>query len=428
MKILVFSSTPWNTDNSFGSTYSNIFEGLDDLEFANIYCSYGSPKNNITGVYFQIAEKSLLRNLFDPKVKTGRVVVNDNNPVNLTEGQASVIKTVKIMRWRIFFWMRRFLWWIGRWQSKELIAFIKDFKPEIIFVPLYHSTYLNSIILFIKKITGVKMVAYVSDDVYTLKQFSLSPFYWFDRIITRRMVKKTVDQCEHLYVISDIQKKEYEKCFNKKCSILTKGSDFTGNAPLKEVLNKPLKIVYTGNIGAGRWRTLARIGRQLHKINQEEIRAQLYIYSMTPLSRKMEQALIIENTSFFMGGVPSEKIPGIQADADVLVHVEPTNLKERLEVRHSFSTKIVDYFHAARSVFAVGTPDVASINYLIENDAAIVATTEKEIFDQLNEMTNNPKLIIDYAQKAWEFGKRNHQIDIIQKRLYEDLVKLVKDN
>jgi hypothetical protein len=197
---------------------------------------------------------------------------------------------------------------------------------------------------------------------------------------------------------------------------------------LKEVLNKPLKIVYTGNIGAGRWRTLARIGRQLHKINQEEIRAQLYIYSMTPLSRKMEQALIIENTSFFMGGVPSEKIPGIQADADVLVHVEPTNLKERLEVRHSFSTKIVDYFHAARSVFAVGTPDVASINYLIENDAAIVATTEKEIFDQLNEMTNNPKLIIDYAQKAWEFGKRNHQIDIIQKRLYEDLVKLVKDN
>jgi hypothetical protein len=128
MKILVFSSTPWNTDNSFGSTYSNIFEGLDDLEFANIYCSYGSPKNNITGVYFQIAEKSLLRNLFDPKVKTGRVVVNDNNPVNLTEGQASVIKTVKIMRWRIFFWMRRFLWWIGRWQSKELIAFIKDFK------------------------------------------------------------------------------------------------------------------------------------------------------------------------------------------------------------------------------------------------------------------------------------------------------------
>ena len=36
MKILVLSSTPWTNDNSFGNSFSNIFEGIEDVEIANI--------------------------------------------------------------------------------------------------------------------------------------------------------------------------------------------------------------------------------------------------------------------------------------------------------------------------------------------------------------------------------------------------------
>jgi len=128
-----------------------------------------------------------------------------------------------------------------------------------------------------------------------------------------------------------------------------------------------------------------------------------------------------------MGGVSYEKIPQIQEDADILVHVESMDLKERLEVRHSFSTKLVDYFYRSRCIFAVGTPDVASIEYLIKNDAALVATNVVEIKNQLNRIINNPSIINEYAIKAWECGKKNHQIHEIQNRLYNDLKSLVKD-
>lgn len=426
MKILVLSSTPWNKDNSFGSTYSNLFEGIDNLDFANIYCSYGIPKNNINSIYFQINEKRLLRNLFDRNIKTGETIEKVDKDIDLSCKEEGVLNSIKKKRWRIFFWARRFLWYIGRWKSKELHEFISDFKPDLLFVPLYHSTYLNNIILYIKKLSGVKMVAYVSDDIYTLKRISINPFFWTDRLSTRRMIKKVVNQCEYLYVISEIQKLEYEKIFKKECKILTKGETFVINdQDYKTKYKYPKKIIYTGNIGAGRWKSLSYIVRALEKINMKEIKAQLYIYSMTPCTGTMKKSLTSKNNVFLMGGVSSEMIPSIQKDSDILVHIESTNLNERLEVRHSFSTKIVDYFKVARCIFAIGKSDVASIDYLLKEDAAIVAQSKEVVFNKLNNLINNDELIIEYANKAWECGERNHQIDDIQRNLYCDLKSLI---
>lgn len=429
MKILVFSSTPWNIDNSFGNTYSNLFEGIDEFEFANIYSYYGVPKNNIKSSYFQINEKSLFKNLFNHNIKTGRVIATNNDAIVLTNREVETINSVKKKRWKIFFWLRRALWYISRWKSSELDDFIQGFNPDIIFVPLYHSTYLNNIILYIKESTGVPMICYVSDDVYTLKRFSVNPFYWIDRLTTRRMIKKVVDQCEHMYVISQIQKLEYEKIFSKECRILVKGANFKDKSPnAKTDLNNPIKLVFTGNVSAGRWKSLELIVNALEKINSKEILAQIYIYTMTPMSETMKKSLYSEGNSFLMGGVPAEDIPQIQKDSDILIHVESTRLKDRLEVRHSFSTKLVDYFKAHRCIFAVGKDDVASIDYLLNEDAAIVAQCEEDVFIKLNKLISDKDLIMEYADKAWTCGKRNHQIDEIQKNLYQELSSLVKED
>src|SRR5690554_1953826 len=123
MKILVISSTPWNIDNSFGNTYSNLFEGINNLEFANIYCSYGLPKNNIKGTYFQITEKRILKNLFNPKYNSGIIITKQNNPNQLSSKEYEILQNSKKLRWRVFFWFRSLIWKIGRWKSKELTEF-----------------------------------------------------------------------------------------------------------------------------------------------------------------------------------------------------------------------------------------------------------------------------------------------------------------
>ena len=60
MRILVISNTPWSNDNSFGNSFSNIFEGIPDIEVANIACRPGHPTSYLVKKYFQITEKSLI--------------------------------------------------------------------------------------------------------------------------------------------------------------------------------------------------------------------------------------------------------------------------------------------------------------------------------------------------------------------------------
>ncbi len=423
MKILVISSTPWASDNSFGNSFSNIFDSIDGLEFANIYCKSGLPDNKLKMVCYQISEKKLVKSIINPKIKTGKKVTSEQSDSKNTN--AAGREAMRKIRFTWMLWIRDLIWKLGRWKTNELKQFIDEFNPDIIFQPIYFSTYLNEMALYVKKLTGKKMIGYISDDCYTLRQFSLSPLYWIDRLIKRSYVKKAINNCELLYVISDIQKQEYEKIFNVKCKVLTKCADFSQSPELKTEIKEPLKIVYTGNLGAGRWQSVSYIKDALVNINREINRAQLYIYSATPLTEKQKNALADGKNSFFMGAVPSSEIEAIQKDADILVHAEGMNLKSRLQVHQSFSTKIVDYLKNARAIFAVGPADAASIDYFIKNDSAVTAVNENEVENKLREYTDNPEKINEYAEKAYLCGKKFHSADLIKKMVCEDLQRSI---
>ena len=156
MKVLILSNTPWREDNSFGNSFSNIFGNIPNLEIANIFFKYGEPDNNIVKRYFQITEKSLINNLKDKTQPSGsEIFVNKTKPTELNEKERQMLDSARKKRWMLMFWVRDFIWKIGRWCSPELKAFIDDFKPDIIFQPIYYSNYILRTALFIKEYTGV---------------------------------------------------------------------------------------------------------------------------------------------------------------------------------------------------------------------------------------------------------------------------------
>ena len=95
MKILVLSHTAWNSNNSFGNSFSNIFEGIEDIKIANIYCNYGSPNNRIVEKHFQITEKSLLRNLINKKYPSGKEVNAYDQYDQLHDSENKILKSVQ---------------------------------------------------------------------------------------------------------------------------------------------------------------------------------------------------------------------------------------------------------------------------------------------------------------------------------------------
>lgn len=397
---------------------------------ANIYCGSGSPDSGICSRYFQITEMMLMKSFLNNKSMPGvKVFFNpDETHDRFTTKKlkpSKVVQFAKKNRWQILFWMRELIWKVGRWKSLELIRFIDDFNPDLIFLPLYYQHYMNDIGLYIKRRTGEKMVAYVSDDVYTWMQYSLSPLYWIDRFFKRIKIKSVIEHTELLYVISRRQQEEYQDIFRMPCKVLYKCGDFSGEAPVKNKIGDPIKLIYTGNIGGGRWKTLAKIGEALDNINNNGIKAQLDIYTLTPLTNTMKRKLDDGENIFLKGSLAASRVKAVQEAADILVHVESFERKYLLEARLSFSTKIVDYLHQARCIFAVGSRECASIEYLEANDAGIVAAEEKEIYEKLRILVDTPTAVSEYGYKAYACGAKNHQSEKIKGMLKSDLLSVI---
>lgn len=424
MKVLVISNTPWSSENSFGNSFSNIFSGIDNIEFANISLRKVNSLDSIVSSCFEISEKSLISNLKNKSVPSGKKIdihslkKNDNS---ITE--SNVKNFARNKRWMIMFWARDLIWKIGKWKSKELTDFIDDFNPDIIFQPVYYSSYINDIACFVKDYTQKPMIGYISDDNYTLRQFSLSPFYWIDRFYKRKKVRKTFNKCKTIYVISETQRREYAKIFGDKFKILTKCADFddTQKPDFKEP-GEVLKLTYAGNISHGRYSILSLLAKVIKQLNSNEKKFLLDIYSGTPLTEKQKANLNLEGASAFHSAVSYSEILEIQKQSDILVHAEAFELKEKLATHQSFSTKIVDYLATNRCILAIGDGSCSSIQYFIDNDCGAVAKEKNEIATVLNQLYENKSLLKEYARKAWNSGKKNHQRDIMQKDLYNELL------
>lgn len=428
MKILFVSASPLKKELSIGNTFINLFKDMDDVELASVYTRAGSPDKEISQA-FCITEKMLIRNLIKKTPVGIRVESVDNSEkskVQSAKNEQKLLDFVKSRRWSVFFWIQDFIWKIGRWKSPELKSFVEEYNPDIVFTVLSSLPFLNRLILHITKITNKKLVLYAWDNNYSLKQVQVSPLFWIRHLNNRRVMRKVVKQTDLFYVISDVQKTDYEKAFNRECKILTKGADFSNNAPVKKEYNQPLQLVYTGNIGMNRWRSLGEIASALEKINENGVKAQLRIYTGNALDEKMNKVLNLGNSSFVMGSVTADEVLKIQDEADMLVHVESKDLKNKLLVRQSFSTKIVDYLKSARPILAYGPKDVASIHYFIKNKCGAVATKKEEIETELLKLYNNRELLKSYAEKGWESGKKHHHKPIMQNMVKQDLNNLLK--
>lgn len=423
MRLLVLSRSAWRNDNSTGRTLSDIMSAFPEAEIYGLSMREQVMQNNICKGNFIISEKQMIKHLLGK----GQVGKRENIITNDTiSGERNIYDNTKAKSRILLWYLREFLWSIGGWRNKNLKKYIEEVNPDIIFSPIFPGCYPQKLLLYIKKISKAKVAVFHMDDNYTLKRYSWSPLFWIYRFWMRKWVKKSTNCADVVYVISELQKREYEKSFGRDCKLLTKAADFTIEPKIKTTYNKPLNLIYTGNIELNRWKSLSHIANVLEKVNANGTKAQLKIYSGNTLTEKTELALNRGNSSFFMGSVPADSVREIQNNADFLVHVEALDLKNKLTVRQSFSTKIVDYLSAARPILAFGPKDVASIDHLVKNDCAIVADSEEELYSKLCTVIDDKSKLDQLAFKAFECGKKFHNKKDIDTMLKNDIQQLIK--
>lgn len=423
MKVLVITRSSWRTDNSIGNTVEDFFSNWKNAEFHNLSLRNESSKSSVLKSSYHISELQIIKNILNRKNKVGFI---EETSINNETNSRSEVKLKKLsINNPIAPFIQESLWSLNTWKTEELKKYILNLSPDIIFMPVFPCVYAHKILKYLNTITDGKIVLFHADDTYSLRQFNLNPLYWIYRFNLRKWVKNSVRISSINYAISDIQKNEYKKLLDIDCKILYKGADFTEERQLP-CPDKEITLVYTGNIDLNRWKNLLAIGKTIDELSSNEMRIKFDIYTKTILTKKIKKAFDKLKNTYIRGPISYEKVQEVQKKADILVHTESFDLKNRLTVHQSFSTKIVDYLSSGRCILAVGPDDAASIDYLKKNDAAIIATTEKEIYAKLDELIKDKQLITTYANKALKCGKKNHEIKKIQSGLINDFQKLVK--
>lgn len=400
-KVLVIGINPW-IDNTGINTLINFFKdwGVDSI--AHMYTRDQLPNTVICQKFFRISENRLINSVWNRSIKTGEMVENTETAKSQSP---NALYQKKHSEWMTL--AREVVWKLGKWHTKELDTFLDEFSPDVIFCPVYSTVYMCRLQNYVANRTKKPIVLYVSDDNYSYQSIAKTPVAYLSRFWLRHQEKKLFERAKKVLVIAPKQKEEYDRLFHTDCGILTKGIDFSQYPYKEKELNDPIRMVYTGKLIIGRWKSLAAIADAMGKINSGRTKVVLNIYTTDELTDEQKTALN-RNGCQVCGALPLNEVQAVQEDADILVFAECLEDPYRYTARLSFSTKVTDYLRAGKCIFAIGDKDIAPIDYFTRYDSAVTATSYEEVYAKLQMLVDRPELITEYGKKGYECGRAHH--------------------
>lgn len=423
MNILIISYEAWRDTNNGGNVLSNIFSSFPDANIAQVYCSGESPANSVCRKYFQISDSMLLKRKKGYALEEKDYSANKEYKYEVVENKIKnnipqFLKEASLLA-------RELLWVIFNWRTEQLKNFVTEFKPDIIFAPCYSYFHVSKLALFVKSIAQCPMISYISDDNYSLKQLNFYPSFWINRLFTRKWIRKLFKESSLVYTMTEMQKSEYEKILHTPMKVLCKSALFEEYD--KEIV-KPIRLIYAGGLYLNRWKVLGALSKSLDNINQNDVRAELHIYTTSKLSGRKAKLINDGKNSFTHAAVSYGDLMKEYRKADIAIHVESFDLKNRRITRLSFSTKIIDCMSSGCAILAIGPESQAGIAYLKANDAAICVNDMKELGLAVRNLVGNTELLKEYSKKANQLGKKNHNRIEIDKMIKTDFYNVVKEN
>lgn len=430
MKILIVTDEEWN-DYVYGNgVLTNWFAGFD-AEFAQIYCSPGKPVNQICDRYFQITDAQMVKSMFGLYKAGGRIYKDDkaecieaNKQNAQRQGIYGVMKKISLWMRIPVVMVRDFIWHFGRYDTDALRSFVEEFKPDVVFCPRYVSPKLMRLEQIVAKFTDAPFIAWTGDDELLVLKKTFAPLYYIRNHYILRMFAKHVSLYSHYLTFSEDQAREYRQMYGVKTDVLYKCGDFPEKFIAKEV-GTPIRMVYAGRLYCNRWKSLAEIGKALQIINKDGVRMVLDIYTTEQLTPAQRKALSEDKYIYVKGRVAPSELVEIYRKADIALHVESMDRKNRLLTRVSFSTKIIDLMASTCAIMAICWEKHTGYQYLKEKDAAFCISRYEDILTQLQGICNQPSLISQYAEKAYNCGKSNHSRETIHnriKRIFENVI------
>lgn len=421
-RVLISTVGQWSDVGA--DTWSMLLSKYDTSKVASLYLRAIKSKSPCCNRYFHIYEERVMKSILHPGISTGEEYyypeqekeLSDSSEIQKRERQRYAKYSQKRSWLKII--AREFVWLLGHWKTKEFKRFIDDFNPEVLVFPIESYIHLNLINKYIIKKKHPIVIGFFNDDNFTYKQ-SEKFGYKLHRFWLRHTVKWLVRHCDTVFAVCPKMKRECDKEFGINSILLSK--PMVCNAEfIPYISNYPIRLIYTGKLYINRDKTIIAVARAIKKVNVDGVKVILDVYSGSSLSQEVVREIECTPACRFRGEIPYAQVFEEQRKSDVLLFVEDLS-DENLAARLSFSTKITDYFGSGKCTWAIGNHDLGPIEYIKEQDAGFVSTSESEILETLIKIVKSPDLISEYAQKGYKCGIKYHNAeDLIHK--FEDAI------
>lgn len=424
MKVLVIMRNAWDDTNAIGNTLSNFFRGVDDLEFAALYFRSSMPNNSLCKRYYRTSEVEILRRWFQPAKIGKQFCLSDNAVGNeqIADGKNAVnekkaIRMIQKHGIKLAYKLSDYLWYSKKWINDNLDDFITSFAPDLMVTFVKSSPQYYLTIRHLREKHRIPLFSWIADDEYTelLKKNGHKEIYNLQYILKESaMVRGCSEQlCAY-----------YNAVFGCNAEPLYKSCDLS--IPINKKVNKPITIVYAGNLLYGRLEIISQIADILETLFPNGTEVILEVYSNTALLPTDEKKFFAPKYCVrYMGRRDYGYIKERLASADIVLHVESFERDQLLKTKYSFSTKIIDCLQSGSVVLAVGPAEQASMAYISKIPGTCVINRQEELEVRLTELLQDTSGFVQRAEAIRRYAIQYHSPSVAAYNLREIMNKTI---
>lgn len=393
LKILIVSNNCLSSTNSNGRTILNLVSNLKNEQVANFYLKEEIPDcDNFTNFY-RVSDQDALRAFKSfKKIKVGNKISPQFQ--NIEVGQNSSKVSNSNFKNPLGSLAREMVWNSKRWISSEFVNWIKDFSPNVILLQAGDAPFLFKLARRIARKMKIPLIIHNCED-YGFKKFNymskkhnwLYPF--FHHRLARQM-KKAIKYSDHCIYNSKELLDLYQTEIKHSASVIMNAGAFDISEGKKP--EKFERVVYLGNLGLGREKSILEVGQVLSQYGLE-----LWIYG--PFDSKIDEILKDAPGVNYKEMVSYERVKEIILSSDLLIHIESFEEYALKDLKYALSSKIGDYLSSGVPFFAYSPKGMTSTNYLLEFIPDFVATCKVEALFKLKEILTG-EIKYSYEEKV----------------------------
>lgn len=412
-KGLVIQNNPFSYNTGNGKTIASMLSQWDRDSLAQIYVSDMQPDFTICKKYFKMSDKDALKSFLERQTFGTEITENDisgDSMAKRSENKENALLK-KVRNWMsessFVTVVRDFVWRKSKWKNDELCKWLDQVNPDFVYLIAGNMAVFYDMALFICERYNIPLYVHIGDDYFIYRK-GLSPWKNLHRRKMSKKLERAIDKSECVFAICDKLARVFKERYGGRYCVCMNCVDFEERCiPEIKKCNSNIKLVYAGNLGINRWKILNLIGQALVELQQEGIHAELNIYSSFTPERHILKKLTIPPVLQFCGSVFGEELKRVKGDADILVHVEAFEKRYRQLTYTAMSTKISEYLSTGQTILAVGPEEAASIDFLRDNNVAMVVTEQSKeaIKEQIRCYINKPEEFSEMNRRAIQLAK-----------------------